>query len=442
MLAFTGVLAILTTLVFGLLPAFRATRLDVTTFLKDGDSASGSLRGRRARSALVLVQVALSVVVLVAAGLFLHSLRKASSIDLGFRPENVLVLRVDPSLQGYSDERSIVFLRQLQERISALPGVRAASFVAPLPLSLVGSGRDFTVPGTTKTVNAEAHLVGAGYFKTMGIPLLRGHDFSPDMGPSPLVAVISQAAAKQLFGAEDPIGQNIQNQGFGTKGPELKTYKVAGVVGDAKSKTVGEALRPCVYLFLEQNAQELGAWSLFGGLSIVVKTAGNPQRMITPVVRQVERLDPDLPVYGVATMQEQVDKALFLPRVAALLLTVFGILALTLAGVGLYGVMSYAVACRTREIGIRMALGATAMGTIRMLAREGLAVVGIGLVVGFGIAAVVSRFATSFLYGVSSADPATFTVVPLVLLLVGCLAIIVPARRATKVDPVVALRYE
>jgi putative ABC transport system permease protein len=156
----------------------------------------------------------------------------------------------------------------------------------------------------------------------------------------------------------------------------------------------------------------------------------------------VERLDPDLPVYGAETMQEQVDKALFLPRAAAVLLTAFGILALTLAGMGLYGVMSYSVACRTREIGIRMALGATATGTVRRLAKEGLTLVGAGLAVGFGIAAAVSRFADSFLYGVSSADPLTFAVVPLVLLSAGCLAITVPARQATKADPMVALRYE
>ncbi len=434
----TGAIAVFTSLLFGLAPAVRATRQDVNALLKDGDAASTGSAPRWTRNVLVMGQVAVSVVVLVAAALFLHSLWNGFSTNLGFRPQNLLIVRVDTSAQGYSEERSAHFFEQLEERVGKLPSVHSASVVAPLPLSFVGSGRDFSVSGTSRTINAQLRIVGRHYFETMGIPVLKGRDFRDIEVSSPPVAVISRAMADRVFPNENPVGQRIGWQ----YGQDKQIYEVVGVVGDTKSKTIGEALRPCLYELLAQNGRDLEGFRSFGGTSLVIKAGGNP-KALTPLVREeVERLDPGLPLYGVETMEEQVGKSLVLARLASWFLGVFGLLAVALAAVGLYGLMSYSVAARTREIAIRMALGASAERTLSMLARQGLGVVGVGLAAGLAASLAVGRLVSSLLYGVSGFDPMTFVAVPLVLACVACVAILLPARRATKVDPMVALRYE
>jgi predicted permease len=431
----TAGIAVLTSLMFGLAPAARATRLDVNASLKDSDTAATGFSSQRTRNGLVMVQVAVSVVVLVAATLFLHSLWNGFSIDLGFRTENLLVVKVDPSAQGYSRERSALFFQQLEERVSQLPGVRSASVVVPLPLGIASNGSDVSALGTSRTINANRHLVGPRYFETMGIPLLRGRDFRDVPASSPPVAVINRVMAEHLFPRENPVGQRV---GWGS-GKESTVYQIVGVVGNTKSKTIGEALRPCLYGLAAQNEKDLeGLSPFFGGVSLVIKTVGKPKALAAIVQQEVERLDPGLPVYGVETMEEQVGKSLVLARLAASFLGVFGFLALTLSAVGLYGLMSYTVAARTREIAIRMALGASAEKTLSMLARQGLSTVGVGLAASLA----VGRLVSSLLYGVGSFDLLTFITVPIVLVFVACLAILVPARRAAKVDPMVALRYE
>jgi ABC-type antimicrobial peptide transport system permease subunit len=241
--------------------------------------------------------------------------------------------------------------------------------------------------------------------------------------------------AEHLFPRENPVGQRV---GWGS-GKESTVYQIVGVVGNTKSKTIGEALRPCLYGLAAQNEKDLeGLSPFFGGVSLVIKTVGKPKALAAIVQQEVERLDPGLPVYGVETMEEQVGKSLVLARLAASFLGVFGFLALTLSAVGLYGLMSYTVAARTREIAIRMALGASAEKTLSMLARQGLSTVGVGLAASLA----VGRLVSSLLYGVGSFDLLTFITVPIVLVFVACLAILVPARRAAKVDPMVALRYE
>jgi predicted permease len=431
----TAGIAVLTSLMFGLAPSARATRLNVNASLKDGDTASAGFAFRWTRNSLVMVQVAVSVVVLVAAMLFLHSLWNGFSIDLGFRTENLLVVKVDPTAQGYSTERSALFFQQLEERVSNLPGVRSASVVAPLPLGIGSNGSDVSALGTSRTINANRHLVGPRYFETMGIPLLRGRDFRDVPASSPPVAVINRVMAEHLFPRENPVGQRV---GWGS-GKESTVYQIVGVVGNTKSKTIGEALRPCLYGLAAQNEKDLeGLSPFFGGVSLVIKTVGKPKALAAIVQQEVERLDPGLPVYGVETMEEQVGKSLVLARLAASFLGVFGFLALTLSAVGLYGLMSYTVAARTREIAIRMALGASAEKTLSMLARQGLSTVGVGLAASLA----VGRLVSSLLYGVGSFDLLTFITVPIVLVFVACLAILVPARRAAKVDPMVALRYE
>jgi predicted permease len=272
----------------------------------------------------------------------------------------------------------------------------------------------------------------------MGIPLIQGRDFRDIPASAPLVAIISRTMAEKLFPNENPIGQQI-----GWKFAEdKKTYEVVGVVGNTKSKTIGETVRPCLYELAAQNEKDLEGFSSFGGVSLVIKTVGKPQALVAGVRQEVERLDPGLPVYGVETMEEQVGKSLVVARLAAWFLGAFGFLALTLAAVGLYGLMSYSVAARTREIAIRMALGASTEGTLSLLARQGLSIVGVGLAAGLAASFAVGRLVSSLLYGVGTFDTTTFVAVPIVLVCVAGFAILVPVRRATKVDPMVALRYE
>jgi predicted permease len=378
------------------------------------------------------------VVVLVAATLFLHSLSRGLSIDLGFRPGNLLIARVDTTAEGYSAERSELFFRQLEERLSNLPGIRSASIVAPLPLGIYSSGAGVAALGTSRTIDANRHLVGPRYFETMGIPLLRGRDFRDVSPSSPPAAIINRALAERLFPNENPLGRLVA---WGYERGS-KPYEIIGVVSNAKSKTIGEALTPCLFELAAQNEKDLAAFSGFGGLSLVIRTAGDPKALAPSVEHEVERLDPGLPVYGVETMEEQVGKSLVLARLASAFLGVFGVLAVTLAAVGLYGLMSYTIAARTREIAIRMALGASAGRMLSTLARQGLGVVGVGLGIGLAAGLAVGRLVSSLLYGVGSFDPLTFITVPLVLASVACFAILLPARRATKLDPMVALRYE
>src|SRR5208337_778370 len=354
-------------------------------------------------------------------------------IDLGFRPENLLIATLDTTAQGYSKERSALFFQQLEERLSGLPGVRSASVVMPLPLGVYSSGSQISVPGTSRTADANRHVVGPRVCETMGIPLLRGRDFRGIAASSPPVAVINRALAERLFPNEDPIGQRVHWWD--------REYEVIGVVGNSKSKTIGEAVTPCLYQLAAQHEKDLESFSAMG-INLVVRTAVKPKAVAAIVQQEVERLDPGLPVYGVETMAEQVGKSLVLARLAASFLGVFGFLALTLAAVGLYGLMSYTVAARTREIAIRMALGASVTRTLSMLARQGLSMVGVGLAAGLAAGLAVGRLVSSLLYGVGGFDPLTFITVPIVLAFVACLAILVPARQAAKVDPMVALRYE
>jgi len=429
----TAGIAVVTSLMFGLAPAARCTRLDVNASLKDGDTTSTGFSTQWTRNGLVVVQVTVSVVMVVTAVLFLHSLWNGFSIDLGFRPENLLIVRLDTTAQGYSKERSALFFQQLEERVSALPGVRSASIVAPLPLGIYSSGSQVSVPGTSRTVDANRHVVGPRFFETMGIPILRGRSFRDIPASSPPVAIVNRVLAERLFPKEDPVGQHVHWWN--------KAYEIAGVAGDAKSKTIGEALTPCLYQLAAQNEADLELLSSVG-ISLVVRTAGKPKALASVVQKEVERLDPTLPVYGVETMEDQVGKSLVLARLAVSFLGVFGFLALTLAVVGLYGLMSYSAAARTREIAIRIALGASAHRTLALLARQGLTVVGVGLLAGLAASLAVGRLVSSLLYGVGNIDPITFISVPVVLAAVAGVAILLPARRATKIDPMVALRYE
>jgi predicted permease len=431
---FTVGLSLMTALLFGLVPALRATRLDLVGALKEGSAVSGRAGRSGMRNTLVIVQVALSLVLLTAAGLFLRSLRNASSIDIGFNPDNILVMRVDPKVHNYSPERTVQFLSQLRDRVSALPGVRSVSFVDMVPLSLAGSGRNFDVDATedrpAQSVNADVYGVFSGYFQTMGVPLLSGRDFDPQANNQNL-AIINETMAGHLFPNQDPIGRLVR--------ADKASYTVIGVVRNSKSRTVGEGPVNCAYLYLDVA---LGKGVSFFGVSTLVKTSVDPRRLERPVREQIAALDPNMAVFNTETMQQHLNESLLLPRISAWLLGSFGAVGLILGAIGLYGVMSYSVRRRTHEIGVRMALGARPGAVLAMVLRQGLALTSVGLAIGLAIAVGVGRLAASLLYGISGTDLSTFLTVPAVLVAAALVAIVIPARRAAKVDPIVALRSE
>ncbi len=432
--AFTAGLSLVTALLFGLVPALRATRPDLVRALKEGTAVPVRAGRLGVRNTLVVVQVALSLVLLTVAGLFLRSLGSASSIDVGFRPENILVMRVDPRIHNYSPEKSLQFLSRLRERVSALPGVRSVSFVDTLPLSLAGTGLTLDVDATkdqpARTAQADVRGVFSGYFQTMGIPLLSGRDFDPHASNRE-AAILSQATCRRLFPGQDPIGRRIH--------AGRATYTVIGVARDSKSRTVGEAPVNGAYLYLDLGP-ETGV--KFFGVSALVRTLGDPRALEGRVRGEIAALDPDMAVFGTETMQEHLGVSLLLPRLSACVLGIFGAVGLTLGAIGLYGVVSYSVRRRTREISIRMALGARPGSVLATVLRQGLTVTGVGIAIGLALAAALGRLAGSLLYGVSGTDLTTFLAVPAVLAGTASLAIWVPARRAARVDPAIALRED
>ncbi|MGA2735963.1 MAG: ABC transporter permease [Bryobacteraceae bacterium] len=428
---FTAALAVATGIVFGLAPALRATRPNLVTALKHQTTAFGSGRRLGMRNLLVVVQVALSLVLLAGAGLFLRSLQNASSIDIGIRPDHVLLMATNPKLSQYSPEKTRQYLAQLRARVSSLPGVRSVSYLDSIPLSIGGTAFEFKAEGVkdAKPIETDVYYAGSHFFETMGLPLLRGRDF--DKQTDGASAILNEKAAQRMFPNADPIGRRVT--------ADNKTYEVIGITGNFKSRTLGEKPATTAFFYLEARPEDVFS---FYGISIVVKTTGDPSAMIRPVRQEIAALDPNLAVSGAETMDEHLDKALLIPRLSAVLLGVFGAVGLTLATVGLYGVMSYSVQRRTREIGIRMALGARTGGVLRLVARQGLALAGIGVAIGLALALTVSRFAASLLYGISATDTLTFIVVPVLLLAVAALAVLLPARRAATTDPLTALRYE
>jgi predicted permease len=431
-LAFTIALSVLTGVVFGLAPAIRSARTDLVSCLKDQGSGLGGVRRFGLRNGLVVVQVSLSLVLLVGSGLFVRSLQNASSIDLGMNTDNVIMLAFDPKLNNYTPERSNQFLSQLRARVSAMPGVKSVSFVDSIPLSIGGVSFDFEASGARsgkRVAEADVYRVGRNYFQTLGLPIVRGRDFEARDGAG--VAIVNERLAQQLFPKQDAIGQTI------TEGKNV--YQVIAIANNSKSRTLGEAPANCAYLSLEAAPHKVMS---FFGISIVAKTATNAGQYARAIRGQIQTMDPNMAVTGTETMQEHVNKALLLPKVCATLLGVFGLVGLALATIGLYGVLSYVVRSRTREIGIRMALGANRNGVIGMIARQGLALAGIGTIIGLALAWAVTRFATTFLYGIGAHDPVTFIGVPVVLLGIALVAILGPARRASRVEPMSALRYE
>jgi len=435
-LGFGAALSIATGLAFGLWPALRATRLDLTAALKDNARAArGGSRPAFGR-ALVVGQVALSLVLLAGAALFARSLQNLARIDTGFDQGRVLTARLDPRAAGYSEEQLPGLYQRLLDRARALPGVRLASLSL---YSLVsGSARTSSIhaagrphqPGEENS--GQENYVGPDYFATVGMTLVRGRDFGPqDDEKSPKVAIVNESFVRRFFGDENPLGRRF---GYGGP-PEDAAYEVVGVVRDVKVNDLRERTPPMSYYPLRQHPAEYAR-------SLDVRTVGDPRRVAAELRQALGEVDRNLPVREVITLAEQVDRTLTRERLVARLTGLFSLLALGLACLGLYGVMSYAVARRTGELGIRMALGATPRGVRWMVLREALLLVLIGVAAGLPLAVAAARLAAGLLYGLSPTDPATLTAAALIMLGVAGLAAYLPARRASRVDPMDALRYE
>jgi macrolide transport system ATP-binding/permease protein len=437
---FTLLLSMLTGVIFGLAPAWAATRPDVIPALKDETGASGGRRWFSLRNLLVVAQVALSLVLLIGAGLFIRSLRHTQAIDPGFDTDNGLVMTLDLGLQGYSEERGRQFYQQLVERIAATPGVRSVAIADFLPLGFAGrfdqiSAEGQPPPTDGAPITANRHGVGLRYFETMGIPFLRGRDFTAlDTASSERVVIINETLARRLWPNLKDIGEIIGRRI--RLGPESSApwNVIVGVAGD------------CKYFGLREERQS-GVWTPFAHayapyFQAVVRTTAETPGVVAAIRREVAALDPNLPIQNLITLRDHVGLWLWTAEMSAGLVTALGVLGLLLAAIGLYGVMSYAVARRTREIGIRMALGAQARDMLKMVIGQGMRLTLAGVAIGLAAALAVARLVANLLYGVSARDPITFVIVPLALAAVSWLACYVPARRGTKVDPLVALRRE
>ena len=436
-LAFTTALAVLTGILFGLAPALTGTRGSLTSAIRRSGWGGGGSRHRRLASTLVVVQVALSVVLLVGTGLFLRSLQKTASIDVGMKGEGALMMAIDARGQGYSPERTKRFFLELQRRIEAIPGVESMGYVDLPPLSLARSNGDFSDAGIAagKRITGNTLRTGTHYFAASGIPLLRGRDFDSRRDDNAPVAIINQAMAQRLFGAENPIGRHVrQGDGGGSK----NVYEVIGMVGNAKSEMLVEGDVAHIFRYLSEFNE---GFSTFG-VTLMVRTKGDPNSVLSAIRRQVDALDPSLPLFNVKTLANQIDSAMVLPRVSGALFGAFGAIGLLLAIVGIYGVINCSVRNRTREIGIRVALGARPASVAGAILRQGLALAGTGLALGLAVAFALSRFTASLLYGVAPTDPVTFLGVPVLLAAASLLAIFLPARRACRIEPMVALREE
>src|SRR3984957_19653420 len=435
-LLYTFALSVGAGVVLGIAPAWAASHPILSSALKGGGGLAGPRRRWNLRSVLVVSQVAMSVVLLCATGLFLRSMQHASGIDIGFRSRGVLITSVDPRVNGYSAKQTVQFLRQLRERVAGLPGVASVVCTDLIPLSGGGRSDGFSVVGQPAPVDAgpivDLYMATRGYFDVMGIPRLEGRDFGDESPNGPKEAIVNQEFVAKVLGGREAIGQRVEGGNV--------TYEIVGVVKDSKSRTLGESQRPMLFRSLEQTA---GNDPAFLGYSVLVRTSGGDYSALESAVRQeIHALDPAMATYNETTMEEHLRDALFLPRLAATLFGVFGVSGVLLAAVGLYGVTSYAVSRRTREIGIRMALGAQVAGVQKMIVGQGMRLAAIALVLGLGAALAVARLFAAFLYGVRPDDVATFVSVPVLLGMVVLTASWIPARRAARVDPMVALRWE
>lgn len=449
-LGFTAAISLLTGILFGIAPTFRSARVDLTPALKSGEGSSSSSARAAAKwfsigNALVVAQVALAIVVLVGAGLLVRTLQNLRSIDVGFDSHNILIFGIDPTLIGYKGPQADSLYRDLQGRLAETPGVKSASYSM---MPLLGGGMmitGFHWPGTPQDQESQADVleVGPNFFETMRIPFLAGREFtasdfklsvsnvgaSPTSAPSPVI--VNQAFVAKFLGMENPIGKLFGQTEASAEGPASPGNEIIGVVRDAKYSDLRRDIHAMMYV--PQR---------FGGAAFELRTAADPQAILPAVREVVAQVSTNLPLFDVKTESEQIDRLLFQERLVARLSGFFALLALVLACVGLYGLLSYEVSRRTREIGIRMTLGAHQGNVLKLVLRQGIVLALVGAALGIGVALGVTRYLASMLYDVRASDPSTIAGVAILLTIVALAACWIPARRATRVDPMVALRHE
>lgn len=432
-IVFTFTLSTLTGVIFGVIPALQASKLDLNQTLKESSRSATESRGRyRLRGVLVVAEVALSLVLLTGAGLLIKSFWRLTRVDGGLNTRNVLTTGLSLPQYKYPDtNRQRTFYQQALERIRLVPGVEHAAVTYFLPFSNFLTDF-FTIEGrpeVTENLKLQARFgfISEDYFRTMGIAMMKGRDFNErDTPDAPPVVIINQAAARQFWPNEDPIGKRIKAQ--------RQVREIVGVSGEAKQAGLDKPSDPEIFLAYQQAP--------FLYLQLAVRTTDDPMKMVAAIRHEVQAIDQDLPLTAIKTMDQYLSESVANPRFQSRVLSLFAAIALLLAAVGLYGVMSYAVAQRTHEIGLRMALGARSSDVLKLVVGKGLRLTLIGIAIGMVAAAALTRLLASLLFGVSTTDPATFIIIALLLISVALLACYLPARRATKVDPMVALRYE
>ncbi len=436
---FTLLAAVLTGILFGLAPALQSSKTNLVDSLKEGGRGlSSGLQHNRLRGALVVAEMALALALLMGAGLMIQSFARLQNVDPGLNSHNVLTFTFDLPDARYKTNQQKIFYRQLLDRLNTMPGVASAAAALPLPLSGNNFDISFTIEGRPVAKGnspvEDAQIVSPGYFRTMGIPLLAGREFAPTETPtSPNVVIVNQAFAKKYFPNEDPVGKHMEPELSDSDSPE-PMRKIVGVVGDVKTRSLSRDARP-EYFFPYQQA-------LIGNLSMVLRTQAAPESVLGAARDAVRSMDSSLPFYSVKTMDQYLGVSVAQPRFSTLLLSIFAGLALALTALGLYGVISYSVAQRTHEIGIRMALGAQTSDVLKMVIRQVMLLTVLGWAAGITAGFFLMRFLSSQLYGIRITDPLTLLGVTIVLAAVALLACCIPARRAAHVDPLQALRHE
>ncbi|MBI3695869.1 MAG: ABC transporter permease, partial [Acidobacteria bacterium] len=442
-LAFTLAASLLTALLFGLAPAWRAGQVDVSAALKGGSTQTGRRRGRFEQF-WVIAQVTLSVALVTGGSLVLRSMQRIVAIDPGYQPERVVMAMVDLSILGYSEESGRQFFLALLERVSALPGVRSASLGKSSPAldwsDRVTVFRQGEAPAAATRYEQEPgaflvdrNTIAPGYFRTLGIPLLAGRDFTPaDRAGAPAVSILSQALAERLWPGQDPLGRRLVAP---VEGRPLPTpLEVIGVAADSRYRSVLQEPPLLLYIPLLQNYDSIGR--------VMVAVDGDPRSFSGALRQAIQQADPELPVWTVNTMEEQMERSLWRERAVASLLSFFGVLAIALACAGIHGVLAHAVARETRSIGIRMALGADRGHVLRRVVGQALALTAAGIAAGLPLALWAKPLLAAFLYGIGAVEPVVVAGVPLLFLLVAIAASLLPAWRAARIDPAVALREE
>jgi putative ABC transport system permease protein len=431
-LGFTLLLSLLTGVLFGLVPALRTMKLNLSESLKEGDRGGEGGHRNRTRSVLVVLESAVAVVLLIGAGLLIRSLTQLQNTSPGFDARNVLTMNVQLPREKYSTaEKTAGFFHELESRLSGLPGVETVGMVSELPLSGQPNDMPYTVEGRPpvsidQSFDDDFRRVNPQYFAAMRIPFLRGRNFTEqEVQQSAKVVIISQLLASQTFPNEEPLGKRL------VMAMNNQAFEIIGIVGDIRHRSLES--QPAAAMYLP---------AYVGGMNVVLRTKGEPASLAAAVRKEVRGIDADQPVAAVQTMEQWLETSTAGPRYRTTLLTLFALVALVLASTGIYGVMSYSVSQRTHEIGVRMALGARQLDVLSLVVRQGMILVVVGVGLGLLGAFALTRVMSTLLFGVTAKDPVTFVAVAALLTLVAFVACYIPARRATKVDPLVALRYE